>query len=75
MLIKTIVAGLAAIVGLASVASADEVPENKIGDRYPWLEVRIQPAPTAFAYAAVGQPLKRFTTEEQAVFTRAKGNF
>jgi hypothetical protein len=78
MLIKTKIALSALlVVGFASAALANLAPENKIGDRYPLLEqaVQTQPAAAAFAYAAAGHSAKLYTTEEQSLFSRAKGTW
>ena len=74
MLTKTKIAlSTLLVAGFASVAIANEVPENKIGDRYPWLEQAAQqPAgAAAFAYAAPRHSVKPFTVEERALFDRA----
>lgn len=74
MLTKTKIALSALlVVGFASAAFANEVPENKIGDRYPLLEQAAQqPAgASAFASAAVRHSVKPFTAAERALFERA----
>lgn len=76
MLIKTKIALSAlAVVGFASAALAGEVPESRIGDRYPQLEQTYQQSAgaSAFAYAAVRHSVNGFTAVEQALFARAKG--
>ncbi len=76
MLIKTKIALSAlAVVGFASAALAGEVPEGRIGDRYPQLEQTVrQPAgASAFASAAVRHSVNGFTAAEQALFARAQG--
>ena len=78
MLIKTKIALSAlAIVGFASAALAGEVPEGRIGDRYPQLEQTVrQPAgASAFASAVVLHPVRGFTAAEQALFARAQGTW
>jgi hypothetical protein len=57
------------VVSFASAALAD-VPENKIGDRYPFLEQTIQQPVGANAYASVRHPVKRYTAAEKALFDR-----
>jgi 5'-deoxynucleotidase YfbR-like HD superfamily hydrolase len=74
MLTKTKIAlSTLLVVGSASAALAHDVPENLIGDRYPFLE---QTAPqtaaqAAFAYAAAQHSVKPFTAKEKALFDRA----
>ncbi len=60
------------VVGFASAALAAEVPENKIGDRYPFLEQTVQQPAGASAYASadVQRPIKPYTAEEKARFDR-----
>lgn len=60
MLTKIVLSALL-VVGFASNVLANEAPENKIGDRYPFLEQTIQqPAGAlAFASAAVRHSVKR----------------
>ena len=74
MLTKTKIAlSTLLVVGFASAALAQEVPENKIGDRYPFLAQTAQQetAQSAFAYAAVRHSVKPFTVKEKALFDRA----
>ena len=61
------------VVGFASAALANEPVENKIGDRYPLLEQTYQQSAgaSAFASAAVRNPVKGFTATERAQFKRA----
>ncbi len=73
MLTKTKIAlSTLLIVGFASAALAGEVAENKIGDRYPFLEQTYQqPAGAlAFASAAVQRSVKPYTAQEKALFDR-----
>ena len=60
------------VFSLASAALAAEVPENKIGDRYTFLDQTIQHPSGASAYAAadVQRSIKPYTAEEKARFDR-----
>jgi hypothetical protein len=62
------------IVGFASAALASETPENKTGDRYPFLEQTArQPAGASlYDYAAVRQPVKGLTAAEKALSARVR---
>ncbi len=78
MLTKTKIAlSTLLVVGFAAAALAGEVPENKIGDRYPALEQAAQQSngASAFASAVVVRPVKAFTAAEQTLFDRAKGTW
>ncbi len=76
MLTKTKIAlSTLLVIGFASAALADGTPENKIGDRYPFLEQTVQQPAGAAAYAAVRHPVKGFTAAEKALFARAKGTW
>ena len=63
MLSKTkIVLSTLLVVGFASTALANEVPESKLGDRYPLIEQTYQQSAGASAFAsaaAVRHPVKR----------------
>lgn len=61
------------LIGFASAAFANVVPENKIGDRYPLLELTAQSATSASAFASSAvQPSKKpFTAAERVQFDRA----
>ncbi len=76
MLTKTKIAlSTLLVVGFASAALAAETPENKIGDRYPFLDQTYQQlaGTSAFASAAVRHSVKGFTAAERALFERTPG--
>jgi hypothetical protein len=71
MLTKTKIALSALlVVGFASAAMANERVENRIGDKYPFLEQTYQQQNGASAYASAQRSVKPYTAQEKALFDR-----
>jgi hypothetical protein len=71
MLTKTKIALSALlVVGFASAAMANERVENRIGDKYPFLEQIHQSQNSTSAFASAQRSVKSYTAQEKALFDR-----